>query len=579
MQRLKLDPKLSCGNNSGDGTRCKKAGAFGCGSCLLVTYCSKECQTAHWPIHRQDCKSPLTKSTWEPSYFAEMRPPRFVGEGIPIRPEGRLYLWGEAPAIDVIRLNKNEGRDFQGSLDVLFAAPGNIRNAIISILNLPQDHRGPLNIVINDPEIAMAARSVIFLLIFFLEEDPTKAAEYVLHIWYSALVTETCYRMLQDKIKPMVKTVCDKIIRKASSTLFAKTWSFGDSSLRVVLTRDQWLSLLSHFDVPQGLDKDSSQVLRRKVTLNPDKIDHYEKDLCLKSPFARVAMAKFYDDGILLPFGETREEFIIPNPTMFHKQKPWPLAQDDDPTLEWPMKPAADFNIGPAKNDTYGKLYHYLQQLFVDFHARLRSLPVRFENIHCGLQDLADHLDGRHFDRIDARNLADSICLGVNKTLEILGPLLQPTAVNKHATLIAYFLNAINVMLLLDDANPVTRLARREKLTQDVLDKAKDYMPDLGGDNTSFLRTVACSNLLYDMDEYFNRYIELHSFTSVGISTGLQMKDKNTIIKPWPLKVPGGKPTKKVQEYFALLLASGHTGQERYVEWKRTTASVSDEVD
>lgn len=33
----------------------------------------------------------------------------------------RKYLWGNVPAIDVIRMGQNEGVDFQGPINLLFA--------------------------------------------------------------------------------------------------------------------------------------------------------------------------------------------------------------------------------------------------------------------------------------------------------------------------------------------------------------------------------------------------------------------------------------------------------------------------
>ncbi|KAI1407308.1 hypothetical protein F5Y13DRAFT_183489 [Hypoxylon sp. FL1857] len=570
MQRLVLNPRMPCANDCNAATPCNEAGTSACGGCLLVAYCSKACQTAHWPVHRQDCNSLLRKSTWEPSYFAEGREPQFLDDDPPkLEDFFHIYLWGDVPAVDVIRLSENEGREFRGSLDILFAAPGNIRNAIYSVVNLPQSYRGPLNILVNDFELAMVARNVIFLLIFFLEDDPTMAAEYVLHIWYSALVTKQCHSMLQEKIKPVIKAVCDKIVHKPGSVLLSKTWSFGDSSLRLVLTRDRWFSLLSYFDVPRGLAKDSAHLLRANVTADLDKVDHFERDLCHKSPAARVATAKFRHDGILLPFGQRREEFMVPNPTIFYAGRPWPLVEDADPTSEWPIKAAAEFNIGPAKNDVYGKLYHYLRQLFVDFHRQLRSLPLKFEHLHTDVRVLQNYISGKQFDRIDASNLPDIGYIGVNETLRTLSPLLKPMTVNRHATLIMLFVNAINEMVLPEYCR--SPLSRRYIRREDRIDKVRQYLTGkylTSSYNTNELMVIEGINLIYDMDKYFNRFMKLRRFKEFGSNAGVQMKNKHTIIDPWPLKIPNGRPTKEARDYFALLLASGHTGQERYVEWK-----------
>jgi hypothetical protein len=200
----------------------------------------------------------------------------------------------------------------------LFQASGDMRNAILSVASLPPRYRGPLDIVINDLEIDVVARNVIFLLILFVEKDPAVAAEYVLHVWYSALITELCSRMLFDKLRPLVEEVCNKIAQKPGPARFGKTWKFGESSLRLILTRDNWYSLLSYFDVPQGLTKDTAQRVRQRTVSTPERVDYLDRKLCHKSPSEQLGMTKFRKDGILLPFGHPREDFTIPNPCVCH---------------------------------------------------------------------------------------------------------------------------------------------------------------------------------------------------------------------------------------------------------------------
>ncbi|KAI1139367.1 hypothetical protein F5Y05DRAFT_424995 [Hypoxylon sp. FL0543] len=561
-QRLVLNSTLPCANHSDNAAPCNKAGDFACGNCLLVAYCSKTCQIAHWPIHRVDCKSPLMKSDWEPAHFPQQRTPGFLDDDLPETPN--IYLWGDVPAMDVIRLDNNEGRDFQ--------APGNLRNALFSVVNLPEDYRGHLEIVLNDNELAMVARNVIFLLIFFLEDNPEVAAEYVLHVWYSVLLTKPCHSMLQDKIKPVVKAVCDKIAQKPSSTLQSKIWTFGDSSLRLILTRDNWFSLLSYFDLPQDLTADSALLVRSKVMADSKKVNRFEEALCSKPGGPeRVAAAKFRSDGILLPYGQRRDEFTVPNPTIFRAKKGWPMVHDADPTLEWPMKAVHEFDIGPAKKDFCLSI----------FHRRLRSTPVAFEHLLADVRSLPDFRDWKLFDRIDASNLPDIGYIGVNETLKTLSPLLQPTTVNSHATLVMLFVNAINEMIVKDELDP-HRSSRNPANTEGQMVKVMQLMPKQsleGSGNKNYLKTLAALPLVENMDGYFNRYMQIRGFEDNGKKVGLQMKDNHTIIDRWPLKAPDRIPTKEDQEYFALLLASGHSGQHRYVEWKRIAETEAEDAD
>lgn len=67
-------------------------------------------------------------------------------------------------------------------------------------------------------------------------------------------------------------------------------------------------------------------------------------------------------------------------------------------------------------------------------------------------------------------------------------------------------------------------------------------------------------------------------FEDAASSSGLEMKERHTIIEPWPLRVNGNlRPTRKDKDDFKLRLGSMHSGQERYVEWKvGATGNVPD---
>ncbi|KAI0111207.1 hypothetical protein GGR51DRAFT_569241 [Nemania sp. FL0031] len=578
MNNLGLTPKPWCCNNS-ESIPCGKPGTFACKGCLMLTYCSKSCQKAHWGTHRKDCKSPFMKQTWEPRWMVQNRTPAFVGGpqqgwfgtqqyfGTP------KYLWGNVPAIDIVQLRRNEGVDFEGPISMLFAASGDIRNAIFSVASLPPSYRGTLNIVINDRELDIVARNIIFLLIFFAEDDPIVASENVLHMWYSALVPESCYNRLRENIKLFVKEVCNEIAENSGTALLEKTWQFGTGSLRVVLTRDNWLSLLRYFDISQGLTKDKAQQVRQSTVSATERIDYVDRALCKMSPSGRMGMAKFREDGILLPFGQIRETFTRPNPTLFVSPNEWPMMDGADPTAGWSMRALAEFDAGPATNDVYGKLYFYLKDLFASFHRRIRYSPIIFELLHVDARVLPTSLAGRRFDRVDVGNICDMAYLGIDTTLETFGSLLQPPSVNSHATLITLFLNAIADVMLMIDNVPAFIAAPFIGDQGDSMRKVLQYMPELGRrhahpQHPNFVKAICALSLVYDMEMYFDCYMDGHDFKHSASAVGLQMKSSHTIVDPWPWRISGGRPTPKAREEFALLLSSAQTGQERFVEWK-----------
>ena len=89
-------------------------------------YCGRDCQQAHWKVHKSDCKSSLIKASWTPSWDLENRQPAFIGgdEGPDLEyvSHGRQkYLWANVPALDIIKLQQNEGVNFAGDLRLLFA--------------------------------------------------------------------------------------------------------------------------------------------------------------------------------------------------------------------------------------------------------------------------------------------------------------------------------------------------------------------------------------------------------------------------------------------------------------------------
>ena len=136
-------PEFLCANWDPDLSGCKKNGKFSCGNCFLVVvcnatrpplfdparaksasfqYCGQECQKLHWTAHKKDCKSGLGKKSWVPGWKQENRQPTFM-ENVPV-PQviyNRCYLWGNAPAFDIVRLGANEGEDYARPLRLLFA--------------------------------------------------------------------------------------------------------------------------------------------------------------------------------------------------------------------------------------------------------------------------------------------------------------------------------------------------------------------------------------------------------------------------------------------------------------------------
>nr|OQO25304.1 hypothetical protein B0A51_13954 [Rachicladosporium sp. CCFEE 5018] len=137
---------------------------------------------------------------------------------------GKKYLWGNVPAIDVVQLEKNEGAHYEGNLRLLFAASGDMRNVLETMRCLPLAYRKPLFLHINDKDLDIVARNLIVTLAAFVALDNVEAVDFMLNIWYSALITKSHADFLWNELRPLIADVVLKIERKPQDTMLGKTW-------------------------------------------------------------------------------------------------------------------------------------------------------------------------------------------------------------------------------------------------------------------------------------------------------------------------------------------------------------------
>lgn len=85
--------------------------------------------------------------------------------------------------------------------------------------------------------------------------------------------------------------------------------------------------------------------------------------------------------------------------------------------------------------------------------------------------------------------------------------------------------------------------------------------------NAESMKLMQVQSLFVDNDALFDRFLQetwLEEFTKSFF--GVAMKENNTIVSKWPMRL-GKNPT---QKEFDMVFQSGHQGSERYVEWRRT---------
>ena len=165
-------------------------------------------------------------------------------------------------------------------------------------------------------------------------------------------------------------------------------------------------------------------------------------------------------------------------------------------------------------------------------------------------------------DTLQVSNITDRGYLGPEATLAAFGPLLKRKNENPSATIVALFLNAVHEVY-----SPLDHLSS----IRSVMERLRSYIPTTramvqGGSKSSpdFIKFMSAEILFRDFDELFNRFKRECRLDEIGEATRLKMKSKNTIVRPWPMRIKENA----TQREFQVLLASGHIGSERYVEWK-----------
>lgn len=194
------------------------------------------------------------------------------------------------------------------------SATGDIRNVVETIANLPQSYDKLISIAINDRDMDIVARNLIITLIVFQAPSDLEAIDGMVHVWYSAKITAKHADLLRTHIRALISDIVGKTAGKAPNTLLGKTWSFPQGTVRVELEKWQWDAFLAYFDVPSGLTSTRADEIRREITMAPSRQDQRHRHMCAEKPAHRLCPMKYREDGILLPFGASRGDFIAPNP-------------------------------------------------------------------------------------------------------------------------------------------------------------------------------------------------------------------------------------------------------------------------
>lgn len=569
-----------CPAQDDDGGYCPAVPRIPCPKCLLVAYCSQECRESHWPKHRDECvvgfsppddNNPDLKKdddSWRDPWF-----------------------WAKHAATDVLNLEKNEGKEFDGALDILLVGESSLRHLIYSICKLPDTANPKINATINETAPHHLARLVLTALLLTDDSfDPITNAEAVVHLWYSAKLPSTLFNHIElvaaepllTAMEDLDKLCADNRISEVNS--FPVTMPRRGKSVVIDINRAQWSQIIRFVKISKNTNVDNASIIRgwdcKKYS------EPLYRVLRRMTPVRATGMMRWRSDGLLLPYGHPREEFDILNPLFFPDHTAYPVGATQEPLTEWPME-LLDHPCGPAQNDVYGKMFYYVRDLCVEFQKRIKTLQPEIRILSNYIHELpAHHTFGpskKQFDRIEAAHYWDRKPF---LTLVSLSALLRHEDENPNAALLT--LTRQSVIHRMDSVKK--DLDTEKKLTfQSSGTKLDELAPPLKvgdpEDIPAAIRRRLGLVLWRNWDRFSEHYLgSPHYFhllnvispydqTERGLSAtgflGLSLKPKNTVTRRWPNRlVHNRKDTLSLRD-FNRWLAWGDNMPERWLEWKR----------
>jgi hypothetical protein len=202
-----------------------------------------------------------------------------------------------------------------------------------TIVSLPEQYKGSVAFVINNNHFEVAARNILITLIALTTSNEDEAVHCMLHIWYSAFITARDREIITQNVLPLI-TVVLKLTEDRESEgedqndekSVLVVWDIGTHKVKAQFTKANWKRLHIYLTGPpmpagspqgQQAERDNLhfwQGIHQACTSSSSHQDRKDRSFFGLMPTVRMCKDRFMADGLLLPFGANREDFVVPNP-------------------------------------------------------------------------------------------------------------------------------------------------------------------------------------------------------------------------------------------------------------------------
>ncbi|KAF9024746.1 hypothetical protein BDZ89DRAFT_1092798 [Hymenopellis radicata] len=524
-------------------------------------YCSERCQKLHWQRHRRACTHSYTKDDWQPAWVVEKRIPMFRPKDVSTH-----YLWGDMPAIDVLRLDSNEGPDTQDmDFKICLAASGDIRNLIQTVNNLPKDYRGKCDVLMNDIDPVVVNRNLLILFALLGAGPQSTKLQNSRRTSSNASYLQRCIDYVYGYRSEGDMSYRVALCTRGPGKIYSMQTTAG---MKQPLEMFQ-----STFDLATAITS-----MRRTYNEAANSDDH-DRLLSKLVPAHRLAFKRYRDTGILVPFSHNISTFTQPNRFLFTSRGQW-IPGNTSPLCGWDMSAVLDSGARHSIDfaDVFGCLFFHVKDQLREFAKRMKEFNIHLHLTQYDAKILSKGIfagllpafNGPCFDRVDASHLVDGV--GVKACLADWGPLLR-----KGNPCAAILMHSRSWHMNRPDAS-----AQAHPRTVEWLMKKCYNMPGLqtnfhemfsqGLQSPVLLHLVESLDAFYDNETAFHRYLREREVYPTMENLGLRMRHVHNI-HPKRFGVPIGTAHQRLpdltkDEFYRLFTLGGANLLVRFMEFE-----------